>query len=79
MQATATPTVPLAGQLIDTVGAMITGLILMLADADAVTALPSVTVTLTVKEVVVVTVYVVVRLAPVPLAGLPPVAVHAKV
>jgi hypothetical protein len=35
--------------------------------------------TLTVKVVVVVTVYIVVKLAPVPDAGLPPVAIHENV
>jgi hypothetical protein len=49
-------TVPLAGQLIATVGGGIVGLIVMVADAVAVFALPSVAVTLTVKVVVVVTV-----------------------
>jgi len=78
VQATALPTVPVAGQLIVTVGATIVGLMLMVVEAVAVAALPSVAVTLTVKVVVVVTVYVVVKLTPVPDAGLPPVAVQAK-
>jgi len=56
VQVTAVLTVPVAGQLIVTVGGTIVGLMVMLADADAVTALPSVAVTLTVNVVVVVTV-----------------------
>jgi hypothetical protein len=63
----------------DTVGGTMPGLMVMLADAVAVTALASVAMTLTVKVVDVVTVYVVVKLAPVPDAGLPPVAVQEKV
>jgi hypothetical protein len=79
VQVTAVLTVPLVGQLIATVGGRIVGLMVIVADAVAVAALPSVAVTLTVKVVDVVTVYVVVKLAPVPDAGLPPVAVQEKV
>ena len=56
MQATAALTVPVAGQLIVTVGGTIVGLIVMVADAVAVAALPSLAMTLTVKVVIVVTV-----------------------
>src|SRR4029077_9846778 len=53
------------------------GLMTMVAEAVAVLAFPSVAVTDTVK--VPLTLYVVEKLAPVLDAGLPPVAVHAKV
>ena len=74
VQDTATPTVPLAGQLIVT--ATGNGLIVTVADALAVAAFASVTVT----EIVLLPLveYVVLKLEPVPLAGLPPVAVQAK-
>jgi hypothetical protein len=49
----------------------------IVADAVAVTAFESVTVTLTVLDPFVL--YVVVKLEPVPEAGLPPVAVQLKV
>ena len=72
---TGLPTVPVVGQLIVTVRAP--GLIVTVVDAVAVCVLASVTVTLTVlgPEVA----YIVVKLAPVALAGFPPVAVQAKV
>jgi len=75
VQDTATPTVPLAGQLIVT--ATGNGLIVTVADALAVAAFASVTVT----EIVLLPLveYVVLKLEPVPLAGLPPVAVQANV
>src|SRR6266568_78720 len=53
------------------------GLIVMVADAVAVAALASVIVTETVLDPL--TEYVVEKLAPVPLAGVPPVAVQANV
>jgi hypothetical protein len=68
------PTVPVRGQLADTVKAPV---IVMDAEPSAVTLLPSVTVTLTVK--VPATAYIVVKLAVVPVAGEPPVAVQANV
>jgi hypothetical protein len=49
----------------------------IVADAVAVTALPSVTVTETVLDPL--TEYVVEKLVVVPVAGVPPVAVHANV
>jgi len=75
VHATGVPTVPVAGQLMDATSA--SGLIVTVADADAVLALESVAVT----EIVTVpfTEYVVEKLLPVPVAGLPPVAVQAKV
>jgi hypothetical protein len=48
VQLTAVPTVPVVGQLIVTVRLLTTGLMTMVADAVAVNALESVTVTLTV-------------------------------
>jgi hypothetical protein len=56
VQATAVLTVPVAGQLMDTVGAMMPGLIVMLADAVAVAVLALVAMTVTVKTVATVTV-----------------------
>jgi hypothetical protein len=75
VQVTGLPTVPVAGQLIVTDRAP--GLIAMVADIVAVFALESVIVTETVN--VPGDAYIVVRLAPVPVAGDPPVAAHAKV
>jgi hypothetical protein len=75
VNATAVPTVPVAGPAIETAKAD-DGLIVIVAEAVAVAALPSVIVTETV--LVPFTEYVVEKLAPVPLAGLPPVAVHAN-
>jgi len=72
---TAVPTVPVVGPAIDTARGR--GLIVMVAEAVALTALPSVIVTETVF--VPFTEYVVLKLAPVPLAGVPPVAVQANV
>jgi hypothetical protein len=69
------PTVPVAGPVIVTVNGVAD--IEIVADAVAVAALPSVTVTDTV--LLPLTEYVVEKLAPVPLAGLPPVAVQANV
>jgi hypothetical protein len=71
---TAVPTVPVVGPAIETV--RVSGAIVIVAEAVAVTALASVIVTDTV--LVPLTEYVVVKLAPVPLAGDPPVAVHAN-
>jgi hypothetical protein len=71
---TGLPTVPVVGQDMATVRPPV---ITMVAEAVAVFAFESVIVTLTVK--VPKAEYVVVKLAPVPLAGVPPVAVHAKV
>jgi hypothetical protein len=71
---TAVPTVPVVGPEIVTAGAVPD--IEIVVDAVAVTALASVIVTDTV--LVPLTEYVVVKLAPVPLAGDPPVAVHAN-
>jgi hypothetical protein len=75
VQATAVPTVPVVGQVTVTVKAF--GLMVTVAEAVAVTAFASVTVTLTVWAPVVA--YCVVKLVPVPLDGVPPVAVHANV
>jgi hypothetical protein len=71
---TAVPTVPVLGQVIVTVRAP--AAIVTVAVAVAVFEFASVTVTLIVLEPEVE--YVVEKLVPVPLAGLPPVAVHAK-
>src|SRR6266705_6443555 len=75
VKVTAVPTVPVAGPAIET--ARGNGLIVTVADAVAVTAFASVIVTETVF--VPFTEYVVLKLAPVPLAGVPPVAVQANV
>jgi hypothetical protein len=75
VKVTAVPTVPVVGPLIDT--ASVNGLMVMVAEAVADTALASVIVTETV--LLPLTAYCVVKLAPVPEAGLPPVAVHANV
>jgi hypothetical protein len=72
----ALPTVGLVGDTVK-LAVSASGLIVMEAVAVAVFALPSVTVTLTL--LVPFELYVVVKLAPVPEAGLPPVAVHANV
>jgi hypothetical protein len=74
VKVTAVPAVPVVGPLIAT--ARVRGLIVMVAVAVAVLAFASVTVTLIVK--VPLALYIVVRLAPVPDAGLPDVAVHAN-
>ena len=75
VQDTALLTVPLAGQVTVTVTG--SGLIVTVADAVAVAAFASVAVT----EIVLLPFveYVVEKLAPVPLAGEPPVAVQANV
>ena len=72
---TAVPTVPVVGPVMLT--AKGNGLIVTVADAVAVTALASVIVTDTV--LLPLTEYEVEKLAPVPDAGEPPVAVHANV
>jgi hypothetical protein len=72
---TAVPTVPVVGPAIETVRA--NGLIVTVAEAVAVTAFASVIVTETVFDPFVE--YVVEKLAPVPLAGVPPVAVQENV
>jgi hypothetical protein len=69
------PVPPEVGPLMVT--ASVNGLMVMVADAVAVLAFPSVTVTDTVLPPF--ALYVVVKLAPVPLAGLPPVAVQENV
>ena len=74
-QFTGLPTVPPGGQLIVTV--RMGALIATVADAVAVFAFASVTVKLTVLDPEVAN--VVVKVAAVPLAGLPPVAAQAKV
>ena len=74
MNVTAVPTVPDVGPAIVTAGGVPE--MAIVADAVAVLALESVIVTDTVFDPFVV--YVVVKLAPVPEAGLPPVAVHAN-
>lgn len=76
LQLTAVPTVPVAGHVM-VVTSGEPPPIVMVADADAVFALESVPVTLTVY--VPLTAYVVVKLDPVPLDGEPPVAVQLKV
>jgi len=68
-------TVPVVGQVIDRVRAP--GLMFTVVEAVAVLAFPSVTVTLTVCDPVAAN--IVVKLDPVPLPGVPPVAVQAKV
>jgi hypothetical protein len=75
VKVTAVPTVPVVGPL--TVVARASGLIAIVADAVAVLEFASVAVTVTVYDPL--TLYVVVKLAPVPLDGLPPVAVHENV
>ena len=75
MKATAVPTAPVAGPAIETAKAD-DGLIVIVAEAVAVAVFASVMVTDTV--LVPFTEYVVEKLAPVPLAGVPPVAVHAN-
>src|SRR5439155_1715772 len=75
LQATGLLTVPVVGQVIVTDRAP--GLIATVADAVAVFAFASVTVTLTVLEPDVAN--IVVKVALVPLAGVPPVAAQAKV
>ncbi len=69
------PTVPLVGQVMATARA--NGLMVTVAEEVAVAALASVTVT----DIVLLPLveYVVLKLEPVPLAGEPPVAVHANV
>jgi hypothetical protein len=76
VKVTAVPTVPVVGPVTLTASAIL-GPIVIVTDAEAVTALPSVAVTDTVLDPLVE--YVVVKLAPVPLAGEPPVAVQANV
>jgi hypothetical protein len=73
---TEVPTVPLVGPLIVTENGP-AGAMVIVADAVAVAAFAEVTITETVF--VPLTGYVVVKLAPVPLAGDPPVAVQEKV
>jgi hypothetical protein len=75
VKVTGAPEVPVVGPAIDT--AKVNGLIVTVTDPVVVTALASVSVTDTV--LVPLTEYVVEKLAPVPLAGLPPVAVQANV
>ena len=75
MKVTAVPTVPVAGPAMITDGGVVD--IEIVAEAVADTALASVIVTETV--LLPFTEYVVEKLAPVPLAGDPPVAVHANV
>jgi hypothetical protein len=72
---TAVPTVPVVGP--EMLGASGNGAIAIVAEPVAVFALESVMVTDTVYDPL--TLYVVVKLAPAPLAGEPPVAVQAKV
>jgi hypothetical protein len=69
------PTVPVLGP--ETVTPRLDPPMTIVADAVAVFALESVAVTVTVD--VPLLLYVVVKLEPVPLAGLPPVAVHENV
>ena len=71
----AVPTVPVVGP--PTVTARVSGLIAILAELEAVAELASVIATDTVYDPF--RLYVVVKLEPVPLAGVPPVAVHANV
>jgi hypothetical protein len=75
VNATAVPTVPVAGPAIVTVNG--NAAIVTVADAVAVATLASVTVTEIAFDPF--TLYVVEKLAPKPLAGDPPVAVQAKV
>jgi hypothetical protein len=74
---TAVPTVPVVGPLMATASA--SGLIVIVAELVAVVGGTALSVAVTLIETVPFTLYVVVKLAPVPDAGLPPVAVHAKV
>ena len=74
-QVTGLPTVPVVGHVATTVNGT-PKLITIVEEAVAVFAFPSVTVTLTVK--VPTAAYIVVKLEPVPDAGAPPVAAHAK-
>jgi len=75
VKVTEVPTVPVMGPL--TVTARASGLIVI--DADAVAVLPLVSEIITLTVYVPLTLYVVEKLAPVPEAGLPPVAVQANV
>ena len=75
VKATAVPTVPVVGP--PTVTARVSGLIAILAELEALLELASVIVTETVNDPL--ALYVVVKLELVPLAGVPPVAVHANV
>jgi hypothetical protein len=75
VQVIAVPTVPLAEQATVTPNGR--GAIVIVADAVAVIVFASVAVTETV--LLPLTLYDTVKLAPVPDAGLPPVAVHANV
>lgn len=59
--------------------ARVSGLIVTVADCVAVTGGTALSVAVTLIVTVPFAVYIVVKLAPVPDAGLPPVAVHAKV
>jgi len=75
VKVTAVPVEPVVGPLIDAASG--SGAMVIEADAVAVFAFRSVTVTETVY--VPLTLYVVLKLAPVPEEGVPPVAVHANV
>jgi hypothetical protein len=75
LKVTAIPEVPVDGPAIETANG--NGLIVTVADAVAVTRFPSVIVTETVLDPL--TLYVVEKLAVVPVAGEPPVAVQANV
>ena len=75
VKVTGVPTPPVVGP--ETVTASVSGLTVIVADAVAVFALESVIMTDTMWDPF--TLYVVVRLDPVPEDGVPPVAVHANV
>ena len=75
MNVSGVPVVPLFGP--ETVTVNWSGEIATVVDADAVAAFPSVAVTLIVYEPL--TEYVVLKVAPDPLDGDPPVAVHVNV
>jgi hypothetical protein len=74
---TAVPTVPVAGPVTDAVSA--SGLMAMVAVPVAVWTGEAESVPVAVTVYVPLTLYVVVKLAPLPVAGLPPGALHVKV
>src|SRR5256885_5291238 len=77
MKVTADPTVPVVGPVIVT--ANVSGAIATVAEFVAVRAGEELSVAVTLIETVPLTLYIVVKLAPVPLDGVPPVAVQANV
>ena len=77
VKVTADPTVPVVGPVIVTVN--VRGAIVTVAEFVAVRAGDELSVAVTLIETVPLTLYIVVKLAPVPLDGVPPVAIQANV